>query len=89
LIQVVLSKPTEHFVQKIKSFNADFDDFKTMARLMDSASSSQRQPSHDDEDPDPSDPADFSHPCLMALRLRASQKQVLWEVMLSLLKSEG
>jgi len=56
-----------------------------MARLMDPTPPGQ---------PEPGDPgevegsAEFGYACLMALRLRASQRQVLWEVMVSLLDSE-
>jgi len=75
-------------MQKVESFDAEYDGFKTMAHLMDPGSSNQR----------PYEPSDcgnlnvspeFNYPCLMALRLRASQKQVLWEVMVSLLEFEG
>lgn len=74
-------------MQAVELLDAKYGDFKTMARLM---NPSPPNPSQEESSGKEGEGAGgFGYPCLMALRLRASQKQVAWEVMLSLLASEG
>ena len=74
-------------MQAAELLESKYGDFKTMARLMNPSPPSQ-PPQEESSRIEGEGPAGFSYPYLMALRLRASQKQVAWEVMLSLLASE-
>jgi hypothetical protein len=77
------------FMQKIESFDARFGGFREkVARLVDSDSSSQGA-TGSSAGGGLEDSADFDYPCQMALRLRASQKQVLWEVMSITMEPDG
>jgi len=86
-IQDFMTSPF-HSLQKIESFDANFDEFKKMAGLMDPDSSIERLRELS-EGGYLNDSADFDYPCLMAVRLRASQKQVLWDVIMFILERDG
>ena len=75
-------------MQAVETLDAKYGDFKTMAQLMNPSPPSQPN-KEESSGLEGEGQAAFSYPCLMALRLRASQKQVAWEVMLSLLASES
>lgn len=65
-------------MQVISEFDKEFSSFKMLAQSL--------QPEGKGEPQADTIPAKFDKACHVALKFRASQKQLLWDLMLSLLK---